>query len=79
MNNKTKQFEAIFLLAAILLVGLIVLTGCKKKSQPPAPPKTTEKAASTPIEEKLAEVEKEVPKTPPRFGTGSHFIYGVKA
>jgi len=49
MNSKTKQFKAAILLASLLLVGLIVLGGCKK-SEPAAPPET-EEVASAAIEQ----------------------------
>ena len=39
MNSKTKQFEMVFLLAGLLIVGLIALNGCKKSE--PAPPETS--------------------------------------
>ena len=39
MNNKTKQFEMVVLLAGLLIVGLIAPNGCKK-SEPP-PPETS--------------------------------------
>ena len=38
MNNKTKQFEIGFLLAVVLIVGMIALNGCKKSE--PAPDET---------------------------------------
>ena len=37
MNGKTKQFRIILLLASLLVVGLIVLNGCKGKSAPAEP------------------------------------------
>jgi YHS domain-containing protein len=45
MNSKKKQFGTILLLASLLLVGLIVLNGCKK-SEPAAPAETKEVAAA---------------------------------
>jgi len=48
MNEEKKQFKTIFLLASLLLlVGLIVLSGCKKKSEPAAPAETKEAASVT--------------------------------
>jgi hypothetical protein len=40
MNGKTRQFRVILLLASLLVVGLIVLNGCKgkeKESEPNEP------------------------------------------
>ena len=46
MNGKTKQFKTILLLASLLVVGLIVLNGCKKSEPAPAPePNVTSAAA----------------------------------
>ena len=39
MNSKMKQFEMVFLLASLLIVGLIALNGCKKSE--PAPTETS--------------------------------------
>ncbi len=36
MNGKTKQFKTILLLASLLVVGLIVLNGCKKSEPAPS-------------------------------------------
>lgn len=36
MNGKTKQFRIVLLLASLLVVGLIVLTGCKKSEPGPS-------------------------------------------
>lgn len=36
MNGKTKQFKIILLLASLLVVGLIVLNGCKKSEPAPS-------------------------------------------
>jgi YHS domain-containing protein len=38
MNSKTKQFKTMFMLISLLLVGLIMLNGCKKSE--PAPSET---------------------------------------
>ncbi len=37
MNGKTKQFRIILLLASLLVVGLIVLNGCKGKESESEP------------------------------------------
>ncbi len=39
MNSKVKQFKAMFMLISLLLVGLIMLNGCKKSE--PAPSETS--------------------------------------
>ncbi len=39
MNSKMKQFKAMFMLISLLLVGLIMLNGCKKSE--PAPSETS--------------------------------------
>jgi YHS domain-containing protein len=39
MNSKVKQFKAMFMLISLLLVGLIMLNGCKKSE--PAPTETS--------------------------------------
>ena len=49
MNGKKKQFKTILLLAGLLLVGLMVLNGCKE-SEPAAPPEPNEEVASATIE-----------------------------
>lgn len=36
MEGKNKQFVMLMLLAGVLVIGLGVLTGCKKQSQPAA-------------------------------------------
>jgi len=46
MSGKTKQFKTILFLASLLVVGLIVLNGCKK-SEPAPPPEPNEAAAAT--------------------------------
>ncbi len=38
MNSKVKQFKTMFMLISLLLVGLIMLNGCKKSE--PAPSET---------------------------------------
>ena len=45
MNSKTKQFRIILLLASLLVVGLIVLNGCKGKESEPAEPNEVAAAA----------------------------------
>ncbi len=42
MKIRRTQFGIVFMLASLLLIGLVALTGCKKKSEP---------AASTEIKE----------------------------
>ena len=37
MNNKKAQFKMVVLVLIFLLVGMFVLQGCKKKSEPAAP------------------------------------------
>jgi YHS domain-containing protein len=39
MNSKVKQFKTMFMLMSLLLVGLIMLNGCKKSE--PAPSETS--------------------------------------
>jgi len=45
MNGKTKQFRIILLLASLLVVGLIVLNGCKGKEAESEPNEPNEVAA----------------------------------
>ncbi len=54
MNDKIKKFKTMLLLAGFLLVGLIVLDGCKK-SEPAAPPES-EEVASAEIEQTICPV-----------------------
>ena len=54
MNSKIKKFKTMLLLASFLLVGLIVLDGCKK-SEPAAPPES-EEVASAAIEQTICPV-----------------------
>jgi len=56
MNGKIKKFKTMLLLAGFLLVGLIVLGGCKK-SEPAAPPES-EEVASAEIEQTICPVMK---------------------
>ena len=55
MNSKKRKFGVFFSLAGLLLIGLIVLGGCKKKSEPAAPPES-EEVASAIIEQKFCPV-----------------------
>ena len=57
MNGKIKKFKTMLLLAGFLLVGLIVLDGCKK-SEPAAPPES-EEVASAEIEQTICPVMEE--------------------
>jgi YHS domain-containing protein len=54
MNGKIKKFKTMLLLAGFLLVGLMVLGGCKK-SEPAAPPES-EEVASAEIEQTICPV-----------------------
>ena len=55
MNGKKEQFKAVILLTGILLLGLFVLNGCKKKSEPAVPAETAE-VASAVIEQTICPV-----------------------
>jgi len=50
MNGKMKTYKAIIPLIVFLLFALILLSGCKKKSEPAAPTESTE-AVSAAIEQ----------------------------
>ncbi len=50
MKIRRTQFGMVFMLATLLLVGLVALAGCKKKSEP-APTTETEKAVSAAIQQ----------------------------
>lgn len=54
MNGKKTQFKAMFLLASLLLVGLIVLQGCKK-SEPTTPTEPNE-VVSAAIEQTICPI-----------------------
>jgi YHS domain-containing protein len=54
MNGKKEKFKTLILLAGVLLVGLVVLNGCKKKSEPAVPAETAE--AATAIEQTICPV-----------------------
>ena len=45
MSDKKEQLKAVILLAGILLVGVVILEGCKKKSEPASPAETVEVAS----------------------------------
>jgi hypothetical protein len=45
MNGKTRQFRITLLLASLLVVGLIVLNGCKGKESESAEPNEVAAAA----------------------------------
>lgn len=50
MKIRRTQFGIVFMLAILLLIGLVALTGCKKKSEPVAPAETG-KAVSVTIQQ----------------------------
>ena len=50
MKSRRTQFGIVFMLAILLLIGLVALTGCKNKSEPVAPAET-EKAVSVTIQQ----------------------------
>ena len=50
MKVRRTQFGIVFMPAVLLLIGLVALTGCKKKSEP-APAAETEKAVSAAIQQ----------------------------
>jgi len=50
MKSRRTQFGIVFMLAILLLIGLVALTGCKKKSGPVAPAET-ERAVSAAIQQ----------------------------
>ena len=50
MKSGRTQFGIVFMLAILLLIGLVALTSCKKKSEPVAPAET-EKAVSVTIQQ----------------------------
>ena len=47
MKTRRTQFGIVFMLAILLLIGLVALTGCKKKSEPAEPTETQEIATVT--------------------------------
>jgi YHS domain-containing protein len=55
MNSKKRKFGVVFLLAGLLIIGLIASGGCKKKSEPAAPPES-EEVASAIFEQKICPV-----------------------
>ncbi len=55
MNSKVKQFKTMFMLISLLLVGLIMLNGCKKSE--PAPSETSAETMDEPAEAVAAVVE----------------------
>ena len=50
MNGKTKQFRIILLLASLLVVGLIVLNGCKGEESESDEPNEPNAVAAAAIE-----------------------------
>jgi YHS domain-containing protein len=55
MNSKTKQFKTMFMLISLLLVGLIMLNGCKKSE--PAPSETSTETMQHEGNEQMAMVD----------------------
>ena len=55
MKIRRKQFAVLSILAILLLVGLVVLTGCKKKSEPSTLSETAE-AVSAEIQQTICPV-----------------------
>ena len=55
MKIRRTQFGIVFMLASLLLIGLVALTGCKKKSEPAASTETKE-IVSQAIEQKTCPV-----------------------
>ena len=55
MKSRRAQFGIVFMLAILLLIGLVALTGCKKKSEPAAPAET-EEAVTVAIEQTICPV-----------------------
>ena len=55
MKSRRAQFGVVFMLAVLLLVGLVALTGCKKKSEPAAPAES-ERVASAEIQQTICPV-----------------------
>ena len=50
MKSRRTQFGLVFTLISLLLIGLVGVTGCKKKSEPSAPAEA-EKAVSATIQQ----------------------------
>ena len=50
MKTRRVQFGTVFMLAILLLMGLVILNGCKKKTEP-APAVETEEAVSVKVEQ----------------------------
>ena len=55
MNSKMKKINAIFIVTSLLLVGLIVLNGCKKSE--PAPSETATETVQHEGHEQMAKME----------------------
>ena len=55
MKIRRTQFGIVFMLASLLLIGLVALTSCKKKSEPAASTETKE-IVSQAIEQKTCPV-----------------------
>ena len=55
MKVRKTKFGVVFMLAGLLLIGVVALTSCKKKSEP-AEPAETEKAVSATIQQKICPI-----------------------
>ena len=55
MKIRRTQFGIVFMLASLLLIGLVALTGCKKKSEP-TPATEIEKAVSATIQQTICPI-----------------------
>lgn len=55
MKIRRKQFGIVSILVILLLIGLVALIGCKKKSEPAAPSETAE-AVSEEIQQTICPV-----------------------
>jgi len=72
MNSKVKQFRAMFMLISLLLVGLIMLNGCKKSEPAPSdtPADTMQEMQGHMMDEPAKEIASAVEQTTcPIMGT----------
>jgi YHS domain-containing protein len=51
MNSKKKQLVTILLLAGIVLVGVVALSGCKKEPEPAPPAESPAQAVAAKVEQ----------------------------